>query len=1226
MNYFAAPGPFTDFGDDIERTENADAALRHVRALLKPALSASMPEHVSVFEKRSARDILSVALEVKRAHPGRLAIGDSRSYCVLLVAFLRASFIAARVRNSFVNYLEEERWTSRWLVEVVEPRGNRTIDPQLDASLAAKTTRSVDPDNLAAENVRNASAAWLRVRSHQDDARLYGFASHRGIGVLREALYRDVCALNKLELLSTDHFFGFRDQQTITQREYKILDHLAETAERVGDEPGELEVLFSDIPELGRSVVFQLGLASDVPEIWPKSEEVVLMRLLSSSADEDEGDINEDWFGVSTEAIRVRGANENNLQNIQVDLPHGAFIVVTGMSGSGKSSLAFDTIYAASQRRFIESLSPYIRRHIDKIKEPNVRRIDGLLPSIAIEQKTISRNPRSTVGTITRTSPLLRLLFSRAGQRRCLRCGHPVDPMNPASLARRLNDPAMVFRSLSAAVDHVNIASIHRCLRRAKHFGLVDCVSADGTSLSLDPVVIAEAHDPRIVISTGDRVAPDDIRMAFDVGDGVVVVGTKAGEVRIADRPLCPACRLASPELTSEAFTANSGIAHCDTCSGVGSLIAVDEAGLVADDSRSILDGALTWFTELRSGKQTGWPVGNLEKIAAFFGDDLETPWRRLSAEFKNAILYGLPESVAKRGGAKALKIRGLIPEIERLHRITGSSASKKKYERFMKKSACPTCRGTGLKRQALAVELGGHTFDQVQNMTVSELYEWTMHLVDRAHPKALIIRPIAREMSRRLAKIADVGLPYLSLNRSAPTLSGGEGQRLRLSRQLGIGLTGILYVLDEPSIGLHAADINRLIRALRELVEGGNTVLVVEHDEATMWSADLIIDIGWGAGRDGGRVMAQGTPKDISNNLDSLTGAYLSGRKDVLDGLAPPNKPSERTHWIRLFGAKRYNLKDIDVRVPMGHLTVVSGISGSGKSTLLSELLVPALIDLANAVEPKGDFKKIEIDRLIRKVLTVDQKAIGKTPRSCPATYLKLMDPIRYIFAGTSMAKSKGFGPGHFSFNIEAGGCLHCKGLGSICIEMHFLPDVWTECPECKGQRFQDTVLDVKWRDVNIAEVLGLDIEEAIDLFSDIPAVANGLRLAVDVGLGYLSLGQSSVSLSGGEAQRLKLCRELLEVRADGCVYVLDEPTTGLHFSDINKLLGVVRRLVDERQTVIIIEHNLDVIRSADWVIDLGPEGGVNGGRLLYQGEVEGLLTCEESATGRWLKTKHPA
>ena len=780
IDYYAEPGPFTTVcGPDLPT--NPEDALRYVRRLLEPASMALLGDarRRSACDLRQAQEILALGLTCLKGEPPLRALGDSRTYGVLFVALMRRAHHSARLRSVFVDYFERDRWTARWLVELRISGDWQIVDPQLDGSVGEKIVHLVDAKRVDRKHVRLASQAWLHSRTGQDNSREYGIASHRGFGVIRDGLYRDVCALNRLELLSADHFFGFRDKASTTAAEYDLLDKLAGLSADVGTHPGDLQDLFLATPELDRSVRFRLGLAPP-DQAWPLSEQVVLDKIFSGSltpsSSVDAGNDSADY--VQSNVICVEGATQNNLKNIDVNIRHNAFTVVTGLSGCGKSSLAFDTIYAASQRRFVESMSPFARRYIDRIKPPKVQRIRNLPPAVSIEQRTVSRNPRSTVGTITRISPLIRLLFSRAGRRSCVRCGHIVQPIGPGLLASCLKTAGIRSISIEAPVDNANSAAIFRALSRANRLSHAKVTDSAGRSIDPHHEAFASALDPRIHIAEGLAISPETIRMAFEVGDGVVIVKTSDGEARFSDRPICPACRLASPELTSQSFTANSPISTCSACGGAGTKMSVNPERIVVRPDLSILDGALSWFTELRSGKQTSWPVGKLEPLAEYFGDNLESPWQAMSESFRKTVLYGLSEADRKGRRKPPPKVNGLIPEIERLLGSARSNVARAKYAAYMTESPCPGCRGTGLRQEAMAVDLDGQNIERIQHKPLEDLYEWIERLLHSDHQMAAIIRPIAQEIRTRLRHVLDVGLPYLCLSRSAPTLSGGEAQK----------------------------------------------------------------------------------------------------------------------------------------------------------------------------------------------------------------------------------------------------------------------------------------------------------------------------------------------------------------------------------------------------------------------------------------------------------------
>lgn len=833
---------------------------------------------------------------------------------------------------------------------------------------------------------------------------------------------------------------------------------------------------------------------------------------------------------MDLDKIVIRGAKQHNLKNIDVSIPRYKLVVFTGVSGSGKSSLAFDTIYAEARRRYLESLSPFIRHRLQKFEKPKIDFIGGLSPALAIDQKTISRNPRSTVGTITEVSHYLRLLYSRVGTPHCLQCGRVIQPQSARG---------MMFSS----------------------------------------------------------------------------------------QLVCPYCGNTFPQLTSEHFSYNSPLGMCPDCRGLGVRLEVDPDLLVSNPRLSILDGALSWYGNLRKNKHSSWPLGPLDVIADHYGADLNTPWQDLPQGFRDAILYGSGNEKVRfpsLGGVKETvrPVKGLVPEIVRLFRESISDIYRKKYSAYMRQRSCSTCGGSRLNVEARAVTLNGKTIAEVSTMPINETLAWVEELYECLGQEQLeIADEILKEVHDQLVFMINVGLYYLTLDRSAPTLSSGEGQRVRLASQLGCGLVGMLYILDEPSIGLHARDQRTLLDTLRQLRDMGNSILVVEHDAETMRAADWLIDLGPGAGVLGGKVVGVGPPDAIVANPRSLTGRYLSGELKVV---APNNgRHREPTNgWLTIVGARLHNLKSITARFPLGLMTCVTGVSGSGKSSLVVETLEQALARaLHNAQVSPGPYDRLKGLEHVDKVVNITHGPIGRTPRSTPATYTKVFDEIRKVFARTPEAKRRGYGSTRFSFNTKGGRCEACRGYGQQKIEMHFLADVFVTCRECNGTRYNPDTLAIRYKDKNIAEVLNMDVQEALELFADHSKIVRILQTLYDVGLGYIKLGQSATTLSGGEAQRVKLARELGRPVTGRTVYILDEPTIGLHFADLQHLLNVLHRLVDTGNTVIVIEHNLDMIKTADWIIDLGPEGGEVGGRIIAQGPPEAVAQVEVSYTGQFLR-----
>jgi excinuclease ABC subunit A len=935
--------------------------------------------------------------------------------------------------------------------------------------------------------------------------------------------------------------------------------------------------------------------------------------------------------------IAVRGARVHNLKNIDVDLPRDQLVVITGLSGSGKSSLAFDTIYAEGQRRYVESLSSYARQFLEQMEKPDVDLIEGLSPAIAIEQKTTGSNPRSTVGTVTEIYDYLRLLFANIGVPHCHLCGRAIASQS----LERIIDMVM----LSPNDERINVLApivrgrkgeFKKELAALRTRGFTK-VRVDGQPRSLDEDIKLDRRRnhtidvvvDRLVLKPGiERRVTESVEIALNLADDIVIINTLDGGDRLFSRRLaCTYCGVSMPEMTPRAFSFNSPHGACPECQGLGAVYDFDPARLIPDESLSLLDGAIApWAKGDRKLVREA-----LTSLSRTFGIDLALPFRRLSKKLRDVLLFGAPGAARRAetdGARKKSKDRenkdpfgagfeGLVPNLRRRYE-EGTWLDQENLEPYRALRPCPACGGERLKAQSRAVRVKGRTISEYVNLPVSEAVRVfdEQELTDR---EALIATRILREIRDRLHFLNDVGVGYLTLGRSAATLSGGEGQRIRLATQIGSNLTGVLYVLDEPSIGLHQRDNRALLSTLARLRDLGNTVVVVEHDEETIRTADYVIDLGLGAGEHGGNVIYQGTPGEmLRNGHGSLTGAYLRGERTIKTPGA--RRPTTRGHIV-IKGARANNLKDIDVSLPLGVLTTVTGVSGSGKSTLINDILYKSLARaLYRAADEPGAHTSIEgIDQL-DKVIQIDQSPIGRTPRSNPSTYTGLFTFIRELFAMLPDAKARGFRPGRFSFNVKGGRCEACQGDGVIAIEMHFLPNVYVTCEQCKGRRYNRETLEIRYRGKSIADVLDLTVDQALPLLENFPPIANKLRTLQDVGLGYIELGQSATTLSGGEAQRVKLAKELSRRGTGRTLYILDEPTTGLHFEDTHKLLDVLNKLVDQGNTVVIIEHNLDVIKSADYVIDLGPEGGQGGGRIVARGTPEEVARSRESFTGRFL------
>jgi excinuclease ABC subunit A len=932
---------------------------------------------------------------------------------------------------------------------------------------------------------------------------------------------------------------------------------------------------------------------------------------------------------VSTSVIQIRGARQHNLQNFDLTLPRNRLIVVTGLSGSGKSSLAFDTIYAEGQRRYVESLSAYARQFLGQMDKPDVDSIEGLSPAISIEQKGATRNPRSTVGTITEIYDYLRLLYARVGRPHCPQCGRPIvqqtiDQMTDSVLALGEGKKVQILAPLVRARkgEHEGI------FRAAKKDGFVR-VRVDGELHDLDRAPRLDKNKKhtievvvdRIVVKDGirPRVA-DSLATACRLAEGTVVLDVAGqGEIVLSQSFACVECGVSLGEIAPRMFSFNSPFGACPSCNGLGSRMSVDPGLVVPNEGLSIAEGAIHPWRDAKSS----WYRTMLRSVAATYRFSLDTPWRQLPARARKAILLGSPEEIEFRwegtrsSGTYRAPFEGVVAALERRHRQTDNDRARTQIEQYMRQVKCRECGGTRLKRESRAVQLGGLGIAELTEKQVDEARGFLHRLKLSAREKK-IAGPILKEIGARLDFLASVGVGYLSLDRSGNSLSGGEAQRIRLATQLGSSLVGVLYILDEPSIGLHHRDHARLLESLLRLRDLGNTVLVVEHDRDTMLAADHLVDLGPGAGRHGGRVVAQGTPAEVMANGGSLTGQYLSGAREI--PLPARRRPSERG-CLEVRGASENNLRDLDVRFPIGQFICVTGVSGSGKSTLVNEILAKAAAEkLHDARALPGKHEEIRGLEQIDKIINIDQSPIGRTPRSNPATYSGVFTEIRDLFAGTKDAKVRGYRPGRFSFNVRGGRCEACEGDGLVRIEMHFLPDVFVKCEECKGARYNRETLQILYKGASIADVLEMTVEDAREFLANIPRIRRKLEVLSEVGLGYIHLGQAATTLSGGEAQRVKLATELSRRATGRTLYVLDEPTTGLHFEDIRHLLEVLQLLVDRGNTVVVIEHNLDVIKTADHVIDLGPEGGKEGGRIVAKGTPEEVAREERSHTGRVL------
>ena len=933
--------------------------------------------------------------------------------------------------------------------------------------------------------------------------------------------------------------------------------------------------------------------------------------------------------------IIVKGARANNLKNIDVTIPRDKLVVMTGLSGSGKSSLAFDTIYAEGQRRYVESLSSYARMFLGQMDKPDVDYIEGLSPAISIDQKTTSKNPRSTVGTVTEIYDYLRLLWARVGTPHCPKCGKEIRQQTIDQIIDQvLSLPEGTRIQVMAPVIRGKKGEHAKIFEDAKRSGYVRA-RVDGNLYELDEEIKLEKNKKHTIEIVVDRLIirpdiqqrlTDSVETASGLTGGLVVVNLLREErdLTFSQNYACEDCGISIEELTPRMFSFNNPFGACPTCTGLGSQLKVDPELIVPDKSLSILEGAI---------QASGWNNIRGDGISRMYFDalakkyhfSLTDPWETLPEDVRSIILYGtggekleLHYDQPRGKGVLYQPFEGICNNVERRYKETQSDASKRELEELMAECPCPTCKGKRLKKESLAVTVGDKDIDALTRMSVVDELQWVDRL-ELTHQQHLIADRILKEIKSRLGFLQSVGLGYLTLSRSAGTLSGGESQRIRLATQIGSSLMGVLYILDEPSIGLHQRDNDKLLATLQNLRDLGNTLLVVEHDEDTMRAADYLIDIGPGAGIHGGEVVAAGTPEEVMANPNSLTGQYLSGKKRIP---VPETRRPGNGKSLKVIGAAENNLRHIDVEFPLGTFTVVTGVSGSGKSSLVNEILFKKLgVELNRMKVHPGRCDRIEGIEYLDKVVDIDQSPIGRTPRSNPATYTGLFNDIRDLFASTQEAKSRGYGPGRFSFNVRGGRCEACSGDGVLKIEMHFLPDIFVPCEVCKGRRYNRETLEVRYKGKNIADVLEMTVDEAVEFFAPLPRIRNKLQTLCDVGLGYVKLGQPSTELSGGEAQRVKLATELSKIATGKTIYILDEPTTGLHTDDVRKLLEVLQRLVDSGNTVVVIEHNLDVIKCADHLIDLGPEGGDGGGTIVCTGTPEEVAACRSSFTGRYLK-----
>ena len=933
--------------------------------------------------------------------------------------------------------------------------------------------------------------------------------------------------------------------------------------------------------------------------------------------------------------IIIKGAKEHNLKNVDLELPRNKFIVFTGLSGSGKSSLAFDTIYAEGQRRYVESLSAYARQFLGQMEKPNVEYIEGLSPAISIDQKTTSKNPRSTVGTVTEIYDYLRLLFARVGEVHCSVCGAKISQMTIQEIVDKMMEfPERTKLQILSPVVRGQKGTHKKLIENIKKEGFVrirvngeNYEVTDEIDLSKNKKHNIEVVVDRIVIKDGiESRLTDSIETAVKLSDGLVIAQIIDGEeILYSTKFACPEHGVGIEELSPRMFSFNAPFGACETCNGLGESKEVDPDLVIPNKDLSIKQGAIAAWGSVGVNDDTYYSK-MVQSLANHFGVSIETPVKDLPEEFVHELLYGTNNVMvqfiyeSKYGGRREYQayFEGVIPNLERRYRETNSEYSRDKIEEYMAETPCPKCKGARLKKEVLSVLVDGKNIMEVTDFSVNELVEYIEN-INLSEKQKFIAHEILKEIRGRAIFLRDVGLDYLNLSRKAGTLSGGEAQRIRLATQIGSALVGVLYVLDEPSIGLHQRDNDRLIKTLRHLTDIGNTLIVVEHDEDTMRECDYIVDIGPGAGVHGGQIVAQGTLDEILDNPNSITGQYLSGKKEIQ---IPEITREGNGNFIEIVKANENNLKNINVKFPLGKFTCITGVSGSGKSTLINDILYKGIASKINKLRDRpGKHKEIKGIENIDKIINIDQSPIGRTPRSNPATYTGVFDMIRDLFASTNEAKARGYQKGRFSFNIKGGRCEACKGDGIIKIEMHFLPDVYVPCEVCKGERYNRETLQVKYKDKTIADVLDMNVEEALKFFENIPNIKRKLETLMDVGLSYIKLGQPSTQLSGGEAQRIKLATELSKRPTGKTLYILDEPTTGLHMADVDKLIQVLQKLADTGNSIVVIEHNLDVIKTCDYIIDLGPEGGDKGGKIVATGTPEEVSKVEGSYTGKFLK-----
>ena len=1304
ISYYLDHSPITDPGPYVYLYENLPDDLPALVNLIQGQMihrnaaenygvtltRGSRPEqHLRTTQQRLARIVeLSPDPLTAARKPKERTVGMCRDFAVFLVSLLRHKSIPARMRVGFADYLfdNNEFKADHWITEYWDAAHSRWVlaDPDLGGM-----PRDVLGIQIACNlfDLRRdhdfyvAGSAWRLARAGKMRSDLFRYSGRwKGFPCIRGNLLHDFQSLNRLELSLFDYWdeLHYKPETSLTVEDKATLDRVAALTVNPEGTFEEMRAYFDSLPRTQRiyAKLRQLGIVRDARlvstgELKPSGLErlIALAEAVDPPTSEtgtpgprlhvsDDADLPYDHpanrqapLSAAADAIVVRGARQHNLKSITVRLPRNKLVVVTGVSGSGKSSLAFDTIYAEGQRRYVESLSSYARQFMDQMEKPHVDQITGLSPAIAIEQKAITRNPRSTVGTVTEILDYLRVLYARLGTAHCPQCGRAVQPQSAQQIANQLSRlPAGTRFQLLAPLARnrkgTHAAALKQALKdgfpRVRVDGKMVDAAAGIPELDKDKKHTIEFIVDRLVVPTQSALSEEDngfavrlmdsIETALKAGGGTLIVALDKEEIILSEHNACPQCEISFPKLEPHLFSFNSPLGMCDGCNGLGVKLQVDPDLIITNPNISLMDGACRWYGNLRRKGKASWHSGNLKAIAKHFGADVEQPWKDLPEKFRHALLHGSKgerirytfhseTSAGTWHGESDREMMGIIFNINRLFRQTRSEYTRRWYMSFMSQRPCPMCNGERLNPEARYATVDDRRLPQLTSWSIEAIHTWVSSLTARLDEEQRQIGlEMINEIRQRLDFLRNVGLHYLTLDRSAPTLSKGEGQRIRLASQIGSGLVGVLYILDEPSIGLHSRDQRTLLDTLAHLRNIGNTVLVVEHDRATMMEADWIIDLGPGPGILGGELVAVGTPDDLMRNPKSLTGRYLSGELAV----TAPNGGQHRQprNWLTIRNARLHNLKNIDVRFPLGNLICITGVSGSGKSSLVAQTLYPALMRaLHDSQAVPGPHDGIDGLNQVDKVINITQEPIGRNPRSNPGTYVGVLNEIRTVFATTPEARALGFAAGRFSFNVKGGRCEECKGYGSKKIEMHFLADIWVRCKACEGKRFNRQTLGITYKGKTIADVLDMDVQEALGFFKNHPHIRRSLETLHEVGLDYIKLGQSALTLSGGEAQRVKLAKELGRVATGDTLYILDEPTTGLHFADIQCLLDVLHRLTDAGNTVIVIEHNLDVIKTADWIIDLGPEGGEKGGRVVAEGSPEQVVTAEHSHTGAFLR-----